>query len=61
VARLAAKQQTEPCLAEPVYYVKNLLTFSPSMARLTIAHGPFLARLVFLNEKAWMDAGRLTI
>src|SRR6218665_2473039 len=37
--------------AGPVYYV-NLLTFGPSMARLLNAHRPFLARLVFSNEKA---------
>jgi len=48
VARLAAKQMA-PCFSDTL----------PQMARLWPAnlmrHGAFLARLVFANEKAWLQ------
>ena len=52
VARLAAKEQTG--IVPIGHYITTTL---PPMARLwptyLMRHGPFLARLVFSNEKGW--------
>ena len=46
--------EVSPCWA---IYLVNLLTFGPFIARLLNGHGPFLAHLVFSNEKACLLGG----